>query len=148
MKARDLMTRQPICCTPNDTLELAARRMTDGDCGAIPVVDEIERFPVGIITDRDIVVRAVATAGTTQLRVRDCMTSPAITVTEDTDADDCMDLLERAQLRRLIVVDRDGRCAGIIAQADVANHASKRKAGELLREVSRPSVAIDPTFAR
>jgi predicted transcriptional regulator len=122
--------------------------MADGDCGAIPVIDEVERFPIGIITDRDIVVRAVATAGTTELRVRDCMTSPAVTVTEDMDLNDCVSLLEKAQLRRLIVVDRDGRCAGIVAQADVASHASKRKTGELLRYVSRPSAAVEPAFAR
>jgi CBS domain-containing protein len=148
MKVRDIMTRHPICCSPDDSLETAARRMTDGDCGGIPVLDEIERFPIGMITDRDIVVRAVATAGTTQLRVRDCMTAPAITVTEDTDLGDCISLLENAQLRRLIVVDHDGKCVGIVAQADIASHASKRKTGELLRSVSRPSAAVEPAFAR
>jgi CBS domain-containing protein len=148
MKVRDLMTRHPICCSPDDSLETAARRMADGDCGAIPVIDEVERFPIGIITDRDIVVRAVATAGTTDLRVRDCMTAPAVTVTEDMDLNDCVSLLEQAQLRRLIVVDRDGRCSGIVAQADIASHASKRKTGELLRYVSQPSAAVEPAFAR
>lgn len=148
MKVRDMMTRHPICCSPDDTLETAARRMTDGDCGAIPVLDEVERFPIGMITDRDIVVRAVATAGTTDLRVRDCMTAPVITVTEDTDLGDCVELLERAQIRRVVVVDRDGRCTGIVAQADIASHASKRKTGELLRYVSRPSAAVEPAFAR
>lgn len=148
MKVLDLMTKQPICCSPNDSLELAARRMAEGDCGALPVVDEGERFPVGIITDRDIVVRAVATSGTTQLCVRDCMTAPAITVTEDMDLDDCVSLLEKAQIRRLIVVDTDGRCIGMVAQADIANHASKRTTGELLRYVSKPSVATEPAFVR
>jgi len=148
MTVRDLMTRQQTCCSPDDNLEVAARRMADGDCGALPVVDDLEGFPMGIITDRDIVVRALATGNAAQLRVRDCMTAPAITVTEEMDLDDCVRLLERAQIRRLIVVDHDGRCTGVVAQADIASHASKRKIGELLRCVSRPSIAAEPIFAR
>ena len=76
------------------------------------------------------------------------MTTPAITVTEETDLDDCIEMLERAQIRRMIVVDDRGRCTGIVAQADIASHTSKRKTGELLRSVSRPSMAGEPMFAR
>jgi CBS domain-containing protein len=148
MKVRDVMTRQPRCCIPDDTLETAARRMVECDCGALPVIGELDRIPVGIITDRDIVVRAVAAQQGTQHRVRDCMTTPAITVTEQTDLDECIELLERAQIRRMIVVDDRGRCTGIVAQADVAGHTSKRRTGELLRCVSRPSTSGDPAFAR
>jgi CBS domain-containing protein len=112
------------------------------------VVGDLDRFPIGIITDRDIVVRGVAAPQGAQLRVRDCMTTPAITVTEETDLDDCIEMLERAQIRRMIVVDDRGRCTGIVAQADIASHTSKRKTGELLRSVSRPSMAGEPMFAR
>jgi CBS domain-containing protein len=142
------MTRQPACCLPDDTLEAAARRMVECDCGALPVIGDLENFPVGVLTDRDIVVRGVAAAKGTQLRVRDCMTTPVITVTEGTDLDDCIELLERAQIRRMVVVDDRGRCTGIVAQADIASHASKRKAGELLRHVSQPSEAGEPAFVR
>lgn len=148
MKVRDVMTRQPSCCLPEDTIETAARRMVECDCGAIPVVGDLNLFPIGIITDRDIVVRAVAARRGVQLYVRDCMTTPAITVTEDTDLTDCIELLERAQIRRMIVVDHRGFCTGIVAQADIASHTSKRKTGELLRYVSQPSVASEPAFAK
>lgn len=148
MKVRDIMTRQPTCCIPEDAIQIAARRMVECDCGALPVVGDIDRFPIGIITDRDIVVRAVAAPETARLHVRDCMTTPAITVTEDTDVDDCITMLEQAQIRRMIVVDDSGRCTGIVAPADIASHSSKRKSGALLRGVSRPSTAVDPAFAR
>jgi CBS domain-containing protein len=66
------------------------------------------------------------------------MTSPAVTVAEDEDLGDVVDLLERRQIRRAIVVDQNGAVSGIVAQADIAAHASKRKTGELVREVSQP----------
>ena len=148
MKVRDVMTRQPSCCLPGDTIEAVARRMAELDCGALPVVGDLDRFPIGIITDRDIVVRAIAAKQGPQPHVRDCMTTPAITVTEGTDLDECIELLERAQIRRMIVVDEHGRCTGIVAVADVAGHTSKRKTGKLLRYVSRSSTTGKPAFAR
>jgi CBS domain-containing protein len=146
MNVRDVMTRQQVaCCTPEATLHTAACLMAARDCGALPVID-LDRFPIGMITDRDIVVRGV-TEDAADMTVRDCMTAPAITIDEDTDLDDCIDLLERAQIRRIIVVDNHGKCVGIVAQADIAAHVSKRKAGELLRYLSRPSEAVEPPFA-
>jgi CBS domain-containing protein len=141
MKVRDVMTKNPVCCTPEMSLEAVACMMRDCDCGAIPVVGDAQgRIPIGVITDRDIVVRALAAGrDPSQLAVRDCMTMPAITVTDDVDLDACIDLLEEHQLRRAVVIDSAGRCVGIVAQADIALHASKRKAGELLGEVSRPA---------
>ena len=137
MKVRDVMTRQPSCCTPDSTLQAAACLMASCDCGAIPVISDLDRVPIGMITDRDIVVRAIATGSGDQLLVRDCMTSPAITITEEASLAECIDVMERAQIRRAIVVDMQGRTTGIVAQADVAREASKRKAGELLQEVSQ-----------
>lgn len=140
MKVRDAMTPSPTTCSPDTSLRSAASLMASTDCGAIPVVGEIDGFPLGVITDRDIAVRAVARGRDYDLPVRDCMTSPAITVTEDTELDECIELLEERQLRRAVVVDRSGRCTGIIAQADIASHASTRQAGELLQLVSRPTM--------
>ena len=139
------MTATPVCCTGNCSLELVAKMMADHDCGAIPVVGDLAtKFPVGIVTDRDIVLRAVACGrNPAMLMARDCMTAPATTISEETDLADCIDLLEERQIRRLVVVDGAGRCIGILAQADVANSASKRKTGELLREVSKP-VQVTP----
>jgi len=143
MKIRDVMSEEPTCVTPETSLEACARLMADCDCGALPVVGDLAaRFPIGLITDRDIVTRMLA-AGKNPLvhTARDCMTMPAITITDDTNLEDVIDLLEINQIRRVIVVDRDGRTCGIIAQADIASHTSKRKAGELVREVSQPKHA-------
>jgi predicted transcriptional regulator len=105
----------------------------------IPIVAEESGMPIGIVTDRDIVIRTIADGlDPVVLTARDCMTAPAITVSEDEHLSDVIDLLERRQLRRVIVVDRNGAVSGIISQADIATHASKRKAGELLQEVSHP----------
>jgi CBS domain-containing protein len=145
MRVRDVMTRDPLCCTPEMSIEDIARMMVERDCGSIPVVgDLLDRMPIGIITDRDIVTRAVAVGrDPTSLMVRDCMTSPAVTIVEDARLHDCVELLELSLLRRVIVVDAAGRCTGIIAQADIAQHASKRETGDLVEQVSRP---ITPAF--
>lgn len=148
MKARDVMTRFPATCVPDMPVAAAARLMISADCGAIPVVGEQDELPIGVITDRDIVVRAIANDLGAETPVRDCMTTPAITVTEDTSLRDCIELLEQRQIRRVLVVDVAGRCTGIIAQADVAGHASKRKAGELLQEVSKPSITSTAATVR
>lgn len=146
MRASDVMTRFPHCCTPETSLEHVARMMIEHDCGAIPVVSDLStRFPVGIITDRDIVTRVVAVGiSPALLAVRDCMTATPVTVAEDTSMSTVIDLLEDKQIRRVIVTDRDGRVSGIIAAADVAAHTSRRKAGELLQYVSQPSHAYTP----
>jgi CBS domain-containing protein len=140
MKAIDVMTRSPRCATPDTTLQLIARMMTECDCGAIPIVSDLQsRLPLGIVTDRDIVVRTIA-AGLNPLALtaRDCMTTPVAAVPEDGDASDALKLLEQRQIRRLVVTDKLGGVVGIISQADLAANMPKRKAGELVQEVSKP----------
>ncbi len=141
------MTRFPAICTPSTTIQAAARLMVSADCGAIPVTGELDEFPLGIITDRDIAVRGTANGRGPETLVSECMTMPVFTVTEDTDLADCIELLEERQVRRAIVVDTTGRCVGIISQADIASHASKRTAGELLQYVSRTAhhVRVQPS---
>lgn len=145
MQMRDVMTKDPVCCTPDTTIAAAARMMLERDCGAIPVVADLtSRRPVGIVTDRDIVTRVVAHGiDPLGLPVRECMTAPAVTILDDAGLDDCVELLQLGQLRRVIVVDGAGACIGIIAQADIARCASKRETGDLVREVSKPT---EPAF--
>jgi len=147
MRVRDVMTGDPACCTPDMTLEVVARMMVTRDCGAIPVVgDFASRMPIGLITDRDIVTRAVAQGHDPMLTtVRECMTSPALTVFESTTIHDCIEMLELSQVRRAIVCDERGQIVGMISQADIAIHGSKREAGDLVRQVSRataPALAL------
>jgi len=146
MRVRDVMTKNPACCTPDTPLGIVARMMVECDCGAIPVVGGLSaRMPLGIITDRDIVTRAIARGRDPMgLTARDCMTSPAITIVAEARLQECVQLLELSQIRRVIVVDAPGGCVGIVAQADIAEHASKRQTGDLVRQVSKPVV---PLFA-
>ena len=141
MKARDVMTPNPACCTPETSLREVAQLFVYHDCGAIPVVaDLLSRRPVGIVTDRDIACRAIAAGkNALELTARDCMSTSCVTVPLEASVDDCCEAMERNQVRRLLVVDVDGQCAGVIAQADIALQGKEKKAGEVVKEVSRPT---------
>lgn len=139
MDVKDIMTTNPATCRPETSLRDVGRVFVDHDCGAVPVVDASGR-PVGIITDRDVVVRSVAEGrNPLELCARDCMTPGTVTVTADTDLKDCLDLMRDHQVRRIPVVDESGRCCGIVSQADVALEAGDRKAGAVLKDVSKPA---------
>ncbi|MBA3458397.1 MAG: CBS domain-containing protein [Deltaproteobacteria bacterium] len=137
-KVSEFMTKQPACVTPRTPVEQVARLMKEYDCGAIPIVGD-DTFPIGIVTDRDIVIRAIALGkDPSSLTAGDIMTAPASTIVENASLDDCREALELAQIRRIIVVDRSGRTTGIVSQADLANHLKKKHAGEMLRAISKP----------
>jgi CBS domain-containing protein len=137
MTAKEIMTPSPQMCRIDTPVAEVARMMCGMDCGAIPVVDARKR-PIGIVTDRDIACRIVAEdKDHLQATARDCMTSDPVTVDLEARDEECYELLERKRIRRLIVVDADGACCGVIAQADVARKAPKDKTGEVVREVSR-----------
>ena len=138
MDVKSAMTPDPACCTPQTKLADVAKMMLDNDCGEIPVVaDKESRKPVGVITDRDIVIRTLACGvDPMQKTAGDCMTSPAVTVTPDVSLVECCDVMEREQIRRVPVVGTDGRLCGIVALADVAQHAGRRTTAEVLKEVS------------
>ena len=140
MKVKEIMTAVPAVCGPDTPLEEIARTMVGRDCGAIPVVSPGNNGVAGIITDRDIVVRAIAEGrNPLSLTASSCMTSPVFTIREDASLDDCTDLMESKKVRRVPVLSAAGALVGIVAQADVARHASRKDAGELVRDVSAPS---------
>jgi CBS domain-containing protein len=135
--ARDVMTPDPACCSRNATLDEVARLMVHNDCGEIPIVDGSDR-PIGVITDRDIVCRAVAEGkNPTGHPVESVMTRPVVTVRADDPIDEVIATMERHQIRRVPVIDAAGCCAGIIAQADLASKMPTQSAAELVRAVSR-----------
>jgi CBS domain-containing protein len=138
MQVRDVMTQSPACCTPDTSLRDVARMMLENDCGEIPVVHGSDHRPIGVITDRDITCRAVAQAkNPLELKARDCMSTPALTVTPEMNLEECCRIMEENQFRRMPVVDDHGRCCGIVAQADLALKAPDRQAVEVLKDVSR-----------
>jgi CBS domain-containing protein len=139
MDIRSVMTSDPTTCPPDATLRQVAQMMKQHDCGQIPVVDQ-QRQPLGVITDRDIAVRAVA-EGTdvANATAADYMTSPVTTVPQDSSLNDVARLMEQNQIRRVVVVDQQGCVAGIVAQADVALAGRAGKTAEVVKQVSQPS---------
>jgi CBS domain-containing protein len=139
MKVKEIMTAVPAVCGPDTPLTEVARTMVGRDCGAVPVVGAGDKRVAGIITDRDIVVRSIAEGrNPLSLTASACMTSPVFTIDENASLDDCTDLMESKKVRRVPVVSSSGALVGIVAQADVARHASRQEAGELVRDVSTP----------
>jgi CBS domain-containing protein len=141
MTARELMTPEPACCTKDTPLPDVARLMVQHDCGEIPVVDTRERpTVVGVVTDRDIVCRAVANGrNPLDLRVDAVMSTPAVTVQDGAGADEVMRVMETHQIRRVPVVNQNGHLSGIVSQADIARRRPREEAGELVRDVSAPT---------
>ena len=143
MLVKEILTADPACCTPDDTLQRVAELMVENDCGEIPVVENTtSRQPVGVVTDRDIVCRTVAKGlNPLSMTAGESMTTPCVTVTPETSVDECCRVLEEKQIRRVPVVDASGACCGIVALADIAKHAEKRAAGEVVKEVSEKSAS-------
>ena len=142
MKAQDIMSKDPICVTPETSLADAARLMKDENIGVVPVVDaEGSRRLVGILTDRDIAIRAVAEGrdGATT-SVGHIMTSDVRTSTPSDSVNDVMELMGREQVRRIPVVDDGGALVGIIAQADIVLEAKDDKRAEkTVEQISQPT---------
>ena len=137
--AKDVMTPDPVCCRAHTSIDEVARLMVDGDFGEIPIIDAADQ-PIGVVTDRDIVRRVVAQGkNPIGYTAESCMTQPVVTVKTDAVLEDVVATMERHQIRRVPVVDSEGRCAGIISQADVARLAPPQEVAELVREVSQES---------
>jgi CBS domain-containing protein len=133
----DVMTPGVQTTTSSEALRDAARTMREGDFGSMPVVDDGRL--VGILTDRDIVVRGVAEGlDPTVTRVGDVASRAPVAVAPDQDLDEAMELMAEHRIRRLLVVD-DGRLVGVVSQADVALEAKEKKTGEVVQQISEPS---------
>jgi CBS domain-containing protein len=132
---RDVMTRNPRSVETNASVVEAARLMKEEDVGIAPVV-EGGRL-VGAITDRDIVLRVVVEGKDPQsTTVREIASTDLVTVDPQQDLDEALRLMARHQIRRLPVVEEDGKLVGVLAQADVAREADEKKTGEMVEEIS------------
>jgi len=135
------MTREPVYCEPTDSVTLAAELMRKHDIGSLPVVESAEsRTLVGIVTDRDVVVKVVAgNRAAATATVRDAMTAKPWSCREDEDVSQAVAAMADHRVRRMPVVDAGGRLVGIIAQADVATRVQRdRQTGELVEVISEP----------
>lgn len=139
MTVQDLMTASPATCARGTSLKDVARMMVDEDCGAIPVVDGAYQ-PVGVVTDRDIVVRLVAEGQCPLEKTAvDAMTEQVVTVRANAGTDEAARLMKEHQIRRLVVVDGGGAVAGVVAQADLARTGADRQTGDVVEGVSAPN---------
>lgn len=154
MKVADVMTREVVCCRPEDSLDRAAQVMWERDCGCVPVVDEGGRA-LGMVTDRDLTMAAYTTGRPlSSLQVATTMARPVRSCQATDGLDDALDVLAREQLHRLPVVDRDGRLVGIVSLADAiqatraASPRPRKKLGEsileTLADVTAPRRASAP----
>jgi CBS domain-containing protein len=137
MQVKEVMSRNVRCVGPDASLREAACAMKDWDVGPLPVCDN-DRL-AGLLTDRDIAVRAVAEGKDPQsTRVRDVMTPGVVYCFEDDDVQEAARLMEEKQIRRLLVLNPDKRLTGIVSLGDLAVQTGDRDlAGKALEEVSR-----------
>lgn len=135
-KVRDVMADRPRCVSPDTPVSEAARLMKTEDVGSLPVL-EGERL-TGVLTDRDIVVRAVAEEKDPRgMPVREVASGDLVTIGPDEDLSDALKLMATYQVRRLPVVDEEDRLVGVVAQADVAMEAKEKDVGQMLEGISQ-----------
>ncbi len=138
MLIREVMSRDVKLIAPEDTIEQAARKMAEYDCGAI-AVGAGDRL-VGMITDRDIALRAVARGKGTNCRVGECMSSDVKYVFEDETTEDAARNMSDLKVRRLPVLNRDKRLVGIVSLGDLAWREGGRPAQRAIHQVSQPEM--------
>jgi len=138
MQLKELMTRGVETIPPEASLSEAAKKMQTHDVGALPVGRNQEL--IGIITDRDIAIRAVASGlDPNSTKVEQVMTRGVHTCAAGSDIAEAMRLMEEKQIRRIVVSDTNDRPIGIVSLGDLALHLRDQSSGEVLKEVSKPS---------
>ena len=140
MNCSEVMTENPVCCLPTDAVSQAAREMRREDVGAVPVInDEQTRKLIGIVTDRDLAIKVVAESrDPNNTKVQDVMTTVIVACRATDEVSSAIGAMEEHQLRRIPVLDADGRIMGIISQADVATRLHQPSTtAEVVQEISQ-----------
>lgn len=137
MKVSDVMTAQVVTATPDATIEKIASIMAEIDTGAVPIVEGGKT--VGLVTDRDIVVRVVAKGIDLKSPASDIMSEDVLTCLEEDTVADAASKMGDAQVRRLVVVNESGALVGIVSLGDIALDFGAKKVGEALEEISEPA---------
>jgi CBS domain-containing protein len=140
-QCRDIMTKDPVCCAASETANSLAKAMREHDIGAVPIVsDQGSKKLVGVVTDRDLALRVVAEdRDPKSVRAEEVMSRDVATCSPESDIQQCMETMERRQVRRVPIVDNSGRMVGMIAQADIAFRMRRpEQTAEVVQEISRP----------
>jgi CBS domain-containing protein len=139
-KCNEVMTKNPVCCLPDDSVAKAAELMKSENIGSIPVIENAHtKKLVGIVTDRDLTLKIVSEGRDAKAtKVAAVMTRKVMTCRADDDLQKALDAMAEYQLRRIPVVDNDNQVVGIIAQADVATRVDQpEKTAEMVKEISQ-----------
>lgn len=140
MKVREIMTREPVCCTAEDTAQKVARTLRDQNVGSLPVVlDQQSRTLLGMITDRDLCCKVMADGlDSRTTKIEKIISLSPVSCRDGENLDECERLMQSHQLRRIPVVDSEGHCIGIVAQADLALREKPEKVSRTVAEISKP----------
>ena len=138
--AQSIMTDSPAVCTPDTTAQDAARLMEENDCGSLPVVEGRDSMKlVGMVTDRDLAIRVLGRGQAASTPVREAMSKNISSIKVDDDLNDVERVMSGQQVRRVPVVDDQGRVVGIVAQADLARElGSSKEVGRVVEKISQP----------
>jgi len=130
------MTKNPCAIDVDKSVAYAAKMMRDEDVGVAPIVESDKL--VGMLTDRDIAVRVVAEGKDPErVTVREVASKQVVTVDPQQDLEEALRIMAKHQVRRLPVVEEDGRLVGVVAQADVAREGDDKETGQLVQEISQ-----------
>jgi CBS domain-containing protein len=132
---QEAMTSNPTAITPDTTVQEAARLMKSEDVGALPIVEDGRL--TGVITDRDLAIRGIAEGRGAETTVRELASKDIVTIDPLQSLEDAARLMAERQVRRLPVVEEDGRLVGILAQADVAAAGHDTLTGEVVEKISQ-----------
>ncbi len=139
-KCREVMTGDPVCCVTTDTVARIAKLMKTENIGSVPICEDRHgKKLLGIVTDRDLALQVVAESRDARsTKVQDIMTRQPLTCRAEDDLQTALDAMEKHQVRRIPVVDDDGRMIGMISQADVAVRSNQpEKTAEVVQEISK-----------
>ncbi len=144
MRVKDVMTQHPVCCRTSDSAQSVAKALRDEDVGSLPVIaDADSRRLVGIITDRDLCCTIIAQGldpATTEIEL--VMKRNPVSCRAEQSLDACEKLMQIHRVRRVPVVDEQGRCVGMVSQADLARLEQPDKVHRTVAEISKPARAI------
>ena len=133
---KDVMTSNPCSIDADKSVAYAAKMMRDEDVGVAPIVEGDKL--IGMLTDRDIAIRVVAEGrDPDQVTVRDVASKQVVTIDPQQDLDEALRIMAKHQVRRLPVVEEDGKLVGVVAQADVAREGDDKQTGKLVEEISQ-----------
>lgn len=143
MRLSEIMSRDVEIVHPDDSIQMAARKMRDRGIGFLPVCDG-DRL-VGVLSDRDIAVRCLAEGKDPSKTVsREMASKPVITCFEDQEIGEAAQIMHDRQIRRLVILDRDKRMVGVVSLGDIATNSAEKISGQALQGISKPENSDKP----